>query len=222
MTQLSEESLRTSYTIPSIVEIRVDIVEGIDRKLRYRVHEPVLSDRGRTLLNNFVYKVYRDLNLMKHLSTYGFSRKAYEVVVSLLKDYVRKEFSSRPTVIFRGSSSASRVSEAEIYNVAYYIVRDLMGYGPIDPLVRDQQVEDITCNGVELPVYVFHREFEWLETNVVFPNAEALERVIRVLAVRSGQEPSIANPIVEGVLRPEGYRVHIVLDAVSGRGTHSL
>ena len=221
MTQLSEESLRTSYTIPSIAEIRVDIVEGIDKKLRYRVHEPVLSDVGRTLLNNFTYRVYRDLNLMKHLSTLSFSRKAYDVVVGLLKDYVKKKFSSRPAIIFGGSSPASRVSDAEIYNVAYYVVRDLLGYGPIDPLIRDQQVEDITCNGVELPVYVFHREFEWLETNVVFPNTEALERVIRVLAVRSGQEPSIANPIVEGVLRPEGYRVHIVLDAVSGRG-HSF
>jgi len=221
VTQLSEESLRTSYTIPSIAEIRVDIVEGIDKKLRYRVHEPVLSDVGRTLLNNFTYRVYRDLNLMKHLSTLSFSRKAYDVVVGLLKDYIKKEFSSRPAIIFGGSSPASRVSDAEIYNVAYYVVRDLLGYGPIDPLIRDQQVEDITCNGVELPVYVFHREFEWLETNVVLPNTESLERVVRVLAVRSGQEPSIANPIVEGVLRPEGYRVHIVLDTVSGRG-HSF
>jgi len=221
VTQLSEESLRTSYTIPSIAEIRVDIVEGIDKKLRYRVHEPVLSDVGRTLLNNFTYRVYRDLNLMKHLSTLSFSRKAYDVVVGLLKDYVKKKFSSRPAIIFGGSSPASRVSDAEIYNVAYYVVRDLLGYGPIDPLIRDQQVEDITCNGVELPVYVFHREFEWLETNVVLPNTESLERVVRVLAVRSGQEPSIANPIVEGVLRPEGYRVHIVLDTVSGRG-HSF
>lgn len=219
--KLGDESLRTSYVISSIIEIRVDVVEGVNKKLRYRVYEPVLSDSGKTFLNAFIYKVYSDLNLMKRLSSYGFSREAYETVANLVRDYVKKGFSSRLGGLFRGLSSASRISEAEIPYIAYYVVRDLVGYGPIDPLIRDQQVEDITCNGVELPVYVFHREFEWLETNVVFPSSDLLERVIRVLAVRSGQEPSVASPIVEGVLKPEGYRVHIVLDTVSRRG-HSF
>ncbi len=221
MTRLNDESLKISYVIPSIIEIRVDIVEGVDKKLRYRIHEPVLSDAGRAFLNAFIYKVYHDLNLMKRLSSYGFSREAYEVVSNLVSNYVRRGFSLGLSGLLRGSSSTSKISEAEIPYIAYYIVRDLVGYGPIDPLVRDQLVEDITCNGVELPVYVFHREFEWLETNVVFPNSDSLEKVIRVLAVRSGQEPTVANPIVEGVLRPEGYRVHIVLDTVSRRG-HSF
>ncbi|MEM0473779.1 MAG: type II/IV secretion system ATPase subunit [Zestosphaera sp.] len=221
VTKFNDESLRISYTIPSIIEIRVDIIEGVDKKLRYRVHEPVLSDTGRTLLNAFIYKVYHDLNLMKRLSNYGFSREAYETVVGLVRDYLKRGFSLRLGGLFRSSPNIGKINEAEIHYIAYYVVRDLIGYGPIDPLIRDQQVEDITCNGVELPVYVFHREFEWLETNVVFPNSDLLERVIRVLAVKSGQEPSVANPIVEGVLRPEGYRVHIVLDTVSRRG-HSF
>ena len=221
MTGLNNESLRTSYVIPSIIEIRVDIIEGVDRKLRYRVHEPVLSDAGRAFLNHFIYKIYHDLNLMKHLSRYGFSREAYEIVMNLVRDYVKKRFLLNLSNFFRGSPNTLVISEAEIPYIAYYVVRDLTGYGPIDPLVRDQHVEDITCNGVELPVYVFHREFEWLETNVVFPNPDSLEKIIRILAVRSGQEPSVANPIVEGVLRPEGYRVHIVLDTVSRRG-HSF
>lgn len=221
MTKLDDESLRASYVVPSIIEVRVDIVEGIDKKFRYRVYEPVLSDAGRAFLNVFIYKVYNDLNLMKLLSNYGFSREAHETIANLMRDYLRKGFSSRLGGLFRGLPSTSKISEAEIPHIAYYVVRDLLGYGPIDPLMRDQQVEDITCNGVELPVYVFHREFEWLETNVVFPSSDLLERAIRVLAVRSGQEPSVASPIVEGVLRPEGYRVHIVLDTVSRRG-HSF
>jgi flagellar protein FlaI len=213
--------LKTSYVIPTIIEVRVDIIEGVDKKLKYYVREPPLSDAGRTFLNTFINKVYRDLNLMKRLTSHGFSTEAYNTVVDLMRDYVRKEIPSRLSNLLKRSPNTKIVSESEIPKIAYYVVRDLLGYGPIDPLVRDRQVEDITCNGVGLPVHVFHREFEWLETNVVFPDPDSLERVIRILAVKSGQEPSVANPIVEGVLRPEGYRVHIVLDTVSRRG-HSF
>ena len=218
MTSLSGESLRASYVIPSIIEIKVEIVEGIDGKLRYRVHEPVLSDVGRTFLSTLIYEIYHDLNLLKTMSNYGFSRESHEKVVNLIRSRVRESSSLRLGTLFKSSRSASKINEAEIPHIAYYVVRDLTGYGPIDPLIRDPQIEDITCSGVGLPIHVFHREFEWLETNIVFPDPDSLERVIRVLAVRSGQEPSVANPIVEGVLKPEGHRVHIVLDTVSRRG----
>lgn len=218
MTKLGNESLRASYVIPSIIEIKVEIIEGVDKKLRYYVYEPELSDSGKTFLSRLIYKIYRDLNLMKSLSNYGFSRESYEVVMNVIRDYMKKKLSLRLGNLFKSTSDMYEISEDEIPRIAYYVVRDLTGYGPIDPLVRDPQIEDITCNGVGLPVYVFHREFEWLETNVVFSNPDSLERVVRVLAVRSGQEPSVARPIVEGVLKPEGYRVHIVLDTVSRRG----
>lgn len=217
----SEGTVRASYTISSLIDIRVDISEGIDGKLRYFVREPLLSEDGRNLLERVISMVYSDRSLMALLSAHGFSKKTYEEVLKLINEYRRR----RSGGFFKKSSSKSlslhEIAESELESVAYYVVRDLTGYGPLDPLIRDQQIEDITCNGVELPVYVFHREFEWLETNVVFPNVNALERLIRILAVRSGQEPSVANPIVEGVLEPEGYRVHIVLDTVSRRG-HSF
>lgn len=217
----SEGTVKASYTISSLIDIRVDISEGIDGKLRYFVREPLLSDAGRDLLERFVGMMYSDRSLMALLSAHGFSKKTYDEVLNLISDYLRRHTRGFFRRSSSGSLSPNQIAESELASVAYYVVRDLRGYGPLDPLIRDQQIEDITCNGVELPVYVFHREFEWLETNVVFPNADALERLIRILALRSGQEPSVANPIVEGVLEPEGYRVHIVLDTVSRRG-HSF
>ncbi|HIP57326.1 MAG TPA: ATP-binding cassette domain-containing protein, partial [Ignisphaera aggregans] len=56
---------------------------------------------------------------------------------------------------------------------------------------------------------------------IVFSDSQSLERVVRKLAYRAGQEPTIAQPIVEGIIKPEGFRVHIVLDTVSRRG-HSF
>ncbi|MET1128906.1 MAG: type II/IV secretion system ATPase subunit, partial [Thermoproteota archaeon] len=95
------------------------------------------------------------------------------------------------------------------------------GFGRLDPLLRDPYVEDISVNGLLTPVFVYHTEFEWLTSNITFTDPDELERVVVKLALRSGVEPNLARPVVEGVLRPEGYRVHIVLDVVSRRG-HSV
>ena len=111
-----------------------------------------------------------------------------------------------------------RVGRETLRKLLYYLVRDLLGYGPIDPIYRDPYVEDISCDGVGLPVYVYHRDYGWLRTNIVFSDPSDLVGFVRRLALKAGQDISIARPIAEGPLPPKGYRVHITLDVVSRRG----
>jgi len=113
------------------------------------------------------------------------------------------------------------VKAGEVDYLKYHIVRDKVGVGVLEPFLRDPYLEDITCNGLYTPVFVYHTDFEWLTTSIVFNDARELESLVMKIAIRSGQEPSLARPVVEGVLKPEGYRVHIVLDVVSRRG-HSF
>ena len=75
------------------------------------------------------------------------------------------------------------------------------------------------CDGYGLPIYVYHRDYEWMPTNVVFPTPDVLDRFIRRLAYRAGQSITFARPIVEGPLPPEGFRVHLTLGEVSRRGS---
>ncbi len=74
------------------------------------------------------------------------------------------------------------------------------------------------CDGVNIPIYVYHRVYEWVPTNVIFPEWEKLERFIRRLAFKAGQSITYARPIVEGPLLPEGFRAHLTLKEVSRRG----
>ncbi|NPA97689.1 MAG: type II/IV secretion system ATPase subunit [Crenarchaeota archaeon] len=154
-------------------------------------------------------RIMGDVKLLSHFSKLTGVDEGIEEAIELLKPMAKKKLKK------------GVISEDELYAVAYYISRDLVGYGKIDPLLRDPHIEDITCDGVAIPIYVFHNEYEWLETNIVFTSVEELERVIRKLAHRAGVEPTFAQPIVEGVIRPEGYRLHVVLDVVSRRG-HSF
>jgi archaeal flagellar protein FlaI len=84
--------------------------------------------------------------------------------------------------------------------------------------MRDTRIEDISCDGVGIPIYVWHRDYESIPTNVQFSTKEELASFIIRLAYQSGGQITVAQPILEGNL-PEGYRAHLTLDEVSKRGS---
>ncbi len=96
----------------------------------------------------------------------------------------------------------------EAYNkIFYYLFRDFIGLNEIDPLIRDYFIEDIECNGVDTPVYVIHRIYRNLRTNLVFNNVEKLASFVEKLAQRTGRYISYAQPILDGTLT-DGSRVN--------------
>ncbi len=102
--------------------------------------------------------------------------------------------------------------------VLYYLKRDFLGYTKIDVMMRDAKIEDISCDGLGIPVYVWHRDYESIPTNVSFDQKEELASFIIRLAYKSGGQITVAQPILEGNL-PEGFRIHLTLDEVSKRGS---
>ncbi|MCD6487838.1 MAG: type II/IV secretion system ATPase subunit [Desulfurococcales archaeon] len=82
----------------------------------------------------------------------------------------------------------------------YYIERNLLGYGPIDPLMRDPNIEDISCNGTEIPIYIWHRKYESIPTNITFLDQDYLNEFVMKLAHMAGKHISIAFPIVDAML----------------------
>jgi archaeal flagellar protein FlaI len=102
--------------------------------------------------------------------------------------------------------------------IVYYLKRDFLGYSKIDVMMRDSKIEDISCDGLGIPVYVWHRDYESIPSNVQFYTKEELASFIVRLAYKSGGQVTVANPILEGNL-PEGFRTHLTLDEVSKRGS---
>jgi flagellar protein FlaI len=88
----------------------------------------------------------------------------------------------------------------------YYVLRD-KGYGKIDALVRDPNVEDISCPKANNPVFVYHRTVEYVATNITFEPDELDDFIIR-LAYMGGEHISIAVPSVDVAL-PLKLRGHL-------------
>jgi len=90
--------------------------------------------------------------------------------------------------------------------IGYYIERDIIGYGILDPIFRDRHIEDISCNGPGKPIYVWHRKYESLPTNVEFPTVEELDEYVVKLAHMAGKHISVAYPVLDAIL-PGGHRL---------------
>jgi len=99
------------------------------------------------------------------------------------------------------------VSQESYDKMFYYLFRDFIGVNEVDPLMRDFFIEDIECNGVETPVYIVHRVYRNLRTNLVFKDMEKLASFVEKLAQRAGRYISYAQPLLDGTL-PDGSRVN--------------
>ena len=99
----------------------------------------------------------------------------------------------------------------------YYTKRDLLGYGILDIIMKDKAIEDVSCNGTGIPIFIWHRYYESIPSNVMYSTQEELDAFVTRLAYKSGHQISVSRPILEGSL-PEGFRLHLTLDEVSKRG----
>ncbi len=99
--------------------------------------------------------------------------------------------------------------EAETLDkLMYYLNRDLVNLGRIDPLMRDHMLEDISCDGPGVPLYVWHRQYESIPTNVQFESSKELDSFVVKLAYLCNKHVSIASPIVDGGLT-DGSRIQL-------------
>ncbi|MFB6243463.1 MAG: type II/IV secretion system ATPase subunit, partial [Halobaculum sp.] len=104
------------------------------------------------------------------------------------------------------------------HSLLYYIARDFRHYGKVDPLFHDPHIEDISCDGYSLPLFVYHDRYTDIETNIEFEEAE-LDNYVTRLAQRSGNHVSVGEPIV-GTTLPNGARVELTLgEEVTPRGS---
>jgi flagellar protein FlaI len=96
----------------------------------------------------------------------------------------------------------------QIVKFKYFILRDVLGYGLLDVLIKDGRIEDLSLSGSDKPVWVFHRDYsylDWLVTNISFNDERDVESAIMLFAHKAKRHISTAFPISEGSL-PERHR----------------
>ncbi|WP_440769600.1 type II/IV secretion system ATPase subunit [Natronorubrum sp. DTA28] len=168
---------------------------------QYRYHsvEPTLREDERVLLET-LFEDIRDPLLYREDDGTDVEALLRETVHDYLERY------------------GADVEMATFYRLFYYVHRNFRGYGRLDPIMHDPHVEDISCDGYELPIFVYHDEYTDIETNVSFAKDDLDGFVVR-LAQHSGRHISIGDPMVETTL-PDGSRAELALgEEVTPRGS---
>ena len=167
--------------------------------LRSEVFEPTMETSEYILLNE-ANDYIRDVFLFDSPREKNEIDLAYDDVVPILRRF------------------ASGLTEDRIKVLYYYLRRNFQGFGRIDPLMHDDYLEDISCNGAGIPVYVYHRLYESMPTNISFVGDE-LNRFVLKIAQKADRQISLTTPLVDASL-PDGSRIQLTFsDIVSTRGS---
>ena len=187
-------------TVSSTINLRYPLIEPYayanirwndkTQEVIYTLIEPPLTDKENKMLQKLMEMVIDllDINLMNVTEMGAVKKYLREKIDALIEDY--------------GFS----LTKPEYDKIMYYMERNFLGLGPIEPLMQDPQIEDISCDGVGVPIFIFHRKYGSMKANIVFNDEDELNKFIVKLAQRCGKHISVADPLVDGAL-PDGSRL---------------
>ena len=146
----------------------------------YEVREPELSGGEEELL--------------KEIKT-----RLYETIAVSFAGVTNPDEFLREKVEALVESLSMEISPERMDKLMYHVRRDFIGYGKLDPIMRDTMAEDISADGPGIPIYVYHRKYGSIETNIVFDKVE-LDALIYKMAQRAGKHISMAKPLLDASL----------------------
>jgi len=166
----------------------------------YLLFEPALSDFEYELLER-LYEDLRDVLILTSAEIKKYRKRILlEKIQGLLDNY--------------GLS----LEQAALFKLQYYLIRNFIGWSRIDALMKDPLLEDISCDGNKIPLFLYHRRYRNIKTNISF-ESEALYSLAITLAQRSGKHISTGSPMIDATL-PDGSRLQLTLGTeVTTRGT---
>ncbi len=161
------------------------------KELIYELEEPLLKSEEKEALNKIEDAMLELINV----------NVAVEKTLEATSNYIDR------TARLLIEELNIPISPESYKKIFYYLFRDFIGMNEIDPILRDYFVEDIECNGIDTPVYLIHRIYRNLRTNVVYKDIDKLASFVEKLAQRAGRYVSYAQPLLDGTL-PDGSRVN--------------
>ncbi|AIY89152.1 type II/IV secretion system ATPase subunit [Geoglobus acetivorans] len=176
----------------------VRILESVESyRKKYWLIEPQISEDEAMLL----YTIYEDVrqSFLYLMGEDNFDR-LFKSLKKVLGDY------------------AVKTKDELFYKLLYYFVRDFLGLGIVEPILFDENVEDVSCDGYGVPIFVYHRKYGNMSTNIVLEK-DVLDNYVLLLAQRANKHLSYSSPIIDATL-PDGSRIQITYGSeISTRGS---
>jgi len=179
------------------------IVIALNKKTNqqeYLLFEPSLSDFEYELLE----RLYEDLRSVLILSSKEIKKDRKQVLLEKMNELF--------------DDYGVTLEHLAYHKIQYFLVRNFLGWSRIDPLMKDPNLEDISCDGNKIPIFLYHRHYRNIRTNIAF-EPDILNSLAITLAQRSGKHISTGSPVIDATL-PDGSRLQLTFGSeVTTRGT---
>ncbi len=186
----------TKYTvIPPFVSIEIKW-DSKGKEYTYNVNEPKLTKDEQKTREKIVNGLLEMLDI--ELS----SIKNRKEALNYLREQVKKILDEYDI----------KLPEKKLTKIIYYIYRDFVGLNDIEPMMQDPNIEDISCDGVNVHTYVSHKDYGTIKTDVMFTDEHELEDFVIRLSQKCGRFISYGEPLLDGSLS-DGSRVQATFGA---------
>jgi flagellar protein FlaI len=165
----------------SLAKVNIATANG---QLHYVVEEAELTPQEEMVYKKIVSLITKELS-------------SPESLVGDLNAYILSEAKRLARKYKRTLGKFKAESWEKIY---YYVIRDLAGYGDLDVLMNDPNIEDVSCNGLNKPIYIWHRKYESIPTNIEFSKESDYDNFIVKLAHMGDKHISSAHPMLDAML----------------------
>ncbi len=171
-------------------------IEEKDGEKKYIVAEPELTTEEQKILEDTKQELINKISLID------------------LKD--EKSLLLQVEKIF--NKNKIKLTHEQKAKLIYYIGKQIKGLDIIEPLMHDPLIEDIEEDGIGIPIFIVHRKYGNLATNLVYNDEKELQQFVIKMAHLCKSYVSYASPLLDSIL-PDGSRVNATLTSnVSTRG----
>ena len=203
---MEAEKLVRSYEVSiSNMVVRVDIIsKETEPVYLYAISITNISDTTRVILDKI-----REEFVSQH------SKEVSEISESFEASRIQEDFKkSISKLLEKYFPNLENKTKEMLLN---YIIQQNIGLGNIEILLKDENLEEIVINSSKDPVWVYHREYGWLKTNIIIPTESRIRHYSTQIGRDVGKEITVLNPLMDAHLKT-GDRVNATLYPISSTG----
>ncbi|MBI4209889.1 MAG: CpaF family protein [Candidatus Diapherotrites archaeon] len=171
---------------------------------RYTLEVPEFGEGTKALLESLRKSILQDPGI-----------KAEKLLDPKEVEHLKEQFKEKAAETLK--NELPQIGEATKDALLMILVTDMLGIGKIDLLLCDSELEEIVVNNSKEPAWVYHKEFGWLKTNILFDSEEQIQNYANIIARRGGKQITILNPLLDTHLLT-GDRANATLFPISGKG----
>ncbi len=185
--------------------IFIHIYKKEEEGLYYNVIAPDLTEEEQDLYDAIIDRIIE----IAHTSKVPNSQEELrDIVISLYNSVIRIKYPPEKPSFLNKLGKKIALTEEQYHNILFFLIRDRLGYGKLEPLLRDIYIEDISCTGIG-NVWIVHKIFGNIKTSIIFDNDIELNKYIVESSERVDRPVSESKPIVDAIM-PDGSRVNFI------------